>query len=427
MITVFHNGRVIDADGERHLDVAVDAATGRIVDPATIDGPSESVDVAGCVISPGFVDLATHLREPGDEAAETIVSGARAAAAGGYTAVVAMPDTDPCLDSASTLAMVRAAGAEADCEIVAAGAVSVTRSGRELAPIGELVSLGVTLFTDCGNGIQDPQFLRRAMEYARTIDPNLVIMQRGALASMAAGSVMHEGTWSVRLGLGGQPALAEELLIQRDIALCSLTGARLHVAVSTAGSVDLVRSAKAVGVAVTAHVTPHHLALTDAACASFDPVFRVEPPLRTEADADALRVGLADGTIDAIATHHEPHPPDAKERPFDQAPPGVIGLETALAVSLASSGLGLADLLAKLSWQPAVIAGVSDRHGGPIQVGSPANLTIFDPEQAWTVDIDTFVSQASNSPFVGQQINGKVKLTVFQGRTVYQEQLVTGA
>lgn len=420
MITTYTNGRVIDANGERQVDVSVDSVTGRIVDATNVDGPIETVDVSGCVISPGFVDLVTHLREPGNEAAETVASGARAAAAGGYTAIVAMPDTNPCLDSASTLAMVRAAAMAVDCEIVPAGAVSVDRAGRELAAIGELAALGVSLFTDCGHGVQDPQFLRRAMEYARSIDPSLVIMQRGALAAMAEGAVMHEGAWSVRLGLGGQPALAEELLIQRDLALSALTGARVHVGVSTAGSVELIRTAKASGTPVTAHVTPHHLALTDASCAGFDPVFRVEPPLRTRADADALRAGLADGTIDAIATHHEPHPPDAKERPFDQAPPGVIGLETAFAVSLASSGLGLADLLAKLSWQPAAIAGIADRHGGPIQVGYPANLTIFDPEQSWRIDAHAFESYATNSPFVGQQRKGKVRQTVFEGRPVFQ-------
>ncbi len=424
---VFVDGRVHDQSGTRTADVMVDPESGHItaVGPDLDTAGCTVIDVAGCVITPGFVDLAAHLREPGAEAAETIRSAGRAAACGGYTAIVAMPDTEPCLDSASTLALVRGASADAVCEIIPSAAISVGRHGAELAPIGELARLGVRVFTDAGTGVQDPQFLRRAFEYADSIDSSIVLVQGGVVAELAAGSVMHEGRWSVTLGVAGQPALAEDLLVQRDLALAELTGGRLHLHLSTAGSVDAVRSAKARGVRVTASVTPHHLALTDAACATYDPVFRVEPPLRSDDDLLALRAGLVDGTIDAIATRHEPHTPDAKERPFDQAPAGVIGLETALAVALEATGLDLEAVLRLLSWGPAQIAGVGDRHGRPIDVGEPANLTVIDPERSWTVDRRSFASNATNSPFDGRQLKGKVRHTVYRGQLVVNNEEVT--
>ncbi len=425
--TLFTNGTVLDATGSRAADVLVDADSGVVeavgvgLDPAGC----VVVDVTGCVVSPGFVDLATHLREPGHEAAETIRSASMAAASGGYTAVVAMPDTEPCLDSSSTLAMVHAAAHGAQCEIVPAGAISVGRRGIELAPIGELADLGVRVFTDNDLGVQDPRFLRRAFEYANSIEAALVLMQRGVVAELAAETIMHEGTWSVLLGVGGQPALAEDLLVQRDLALAELTNGRLHVQISTAGSVASVRRAKDAGVRVTASVAPHHFSLTDHACAGYDPRFRIDPPLRTADDLDAVRAGMADGTIDAIATSHEPHTQDAKERPFDQAPTGVIGLETALGIALADSGLSLVDLLPLLSWGPAAIAGVGDRHGRPIVAGEAANLTIIDPEHEWTVTASTFASKATNTPFEGRTLKGKVRHTVFQGKTMDQTELAT--
>ncbi len=418
--TLFTSGTVLDQAGRRTVDVLVDADTGTIVEVGEHleAGDATIIDIAGRVLTPGFVDLATHLREPGDEAAETVRSGSRAAAAGGYTALVAMPDTDPCLDSASTLAMVRAAASRAVCEIAPAGAISRGRLGAELAPIGELAGLGVVIFTDDGRGVQDPQLLRRAFEYADSIESSLVLMQGGVLGGLAAGTVMNEGASSVKLGLPGQPALAETLFVDRDIALAALTGGRLHVQLSTAGAVDSVRRAKLAGHRVTASVAPHHFSLTDRDCEGYDPRCRVEPPLRSPADVEAIRAGLADGTIDAIATSHQPHTPDAKERPFDQAPPGAIGLETALGVALAHSGLDLDQLLPLLSWQPAAIAGLDQRHGRPVAVGEPANLTIIDPEHEWTVDASAFASNATNSPFIGRHLKGKVQHTVYRGQLV---------
>ncbi len=425
-LTLLANGRILDRIGDRRADVLVDATTGQVVATGTDlleDGREARVlDIAGCVVAPGLVDLHAHLREPGGEAAETVLTGSRAAARGGFTAVVAMPDTHPCLDSAETWHLVRRAAETALCDVIPAGAVSVGRRGVELAPMAELARLGVRVFTDA-NGIQDPRFMRRALEYAGSIVPTdgvpVVVATHGEVAELSAGTHMHEGAWSVRLGLGGQSALAEELMVMRDLALARSTGARIHFQhLSTRRSIELIRAAKAEGLAVTAAVTPHHFSLTDAACAGYDPRFKVQPPLRPADDLAAVRAALADGTIDAIATDHAPHSPDAKERPFDQAPPGMLGLETALAVALADSGLGLAALLPLLSWQPAVIAGLGDRHGRPIEAGEPANLIVVDPDHRWTVRGQDLASNATNTPFEGRELNGKVRHTVYDGELV---------
>ncbi len=426
-LTLLVNGRVLDRNGERTADVLVDAVGGVIVATGSdlLDEGADAtiVDVTGCVIAPGLVDLRVHLREPGDEAAENVITGSRAAARGGYTAVVAMPDTHPCLDSAETWHLVRRAAESALCEVSPAAAISVGRQGVELAPMAELADLGVRLFTDDGIGVQDPQFLRRALEYAGSIvvddGARVVLAQRPEVAELGAGTHMHEGVWSVRLGLAGQPALAEELMVMRDLALARSIGVAIHFQqLSTRGSVELVRAAKAEGLAVTADVGPHHFSLTDAACADYDPRFKVRPPLRTDGDVAAIRAGLADGTIDAIATDHAPHTPDSKERPFDQAPSGMLGLETALAVALADSGLGLAELLPLMSWQPAAIAGLGHRHGRPIEAGEPANLVVIDPDRRWTVRGIDLASKATNTPFEGRELNGKVRHTVYDGELV---------
>ena len=320
---------------------------------------------------PGFVDLHTHLREPGREEAETIETGSRAAALGGYTAVVAMPNTDPAQDARGVVDFVRAQGAAAGlCEVLPAGCITMGRAGEQLAPYAELVAAGVRIFTDDGNGVQDPLLMRRAMEYSLGLD--MVLAQHCEVSRLTGGAVMHEGHCCSELGLPGWPAIAEELMVHRDIELSRLTGARIHLLhLSTARSVALVRAAKADGLPVTAEVSPHHLALTDEALRGYDPVFKVNPPLRTGDDIAALKAGLADGTIDAIATDHAPHPVEDKERPIDDAPPGMLGLETALGVALAVLDLPLAAVLAALSWQPAAIAGVADRHGTPVAAGQP--------------------------------------------------------
>ena len=404
-------------DGRRVADVLVD--DGQVVAVGTDLGDADTVlDAGGCVVASGFVDLHTHLREPGKEEAETIETGSRAAALGGYTAVVAMPNTEPAQDSRGVVDFVRAQGEAAGlCEVLPAGCITIGRAGEQLAPFAELAAAGVRLFTDDGNGVQDPLLMRRAMEYSLGL--GIVLAQHCEVSRLTTGAVMHEGHCCSELGLPGWPAVAEELMVHRDIELCRLTGARIHLLhLSTARSVDLVRAAKVDGLPVTAECSPHHLALTDEALRDYDPVFKVNPPLRTAADIAALKAGLADGTIDAIATDHAPHPVEDKERPIDDAPPGMLGLETALGVALAVLDLPLADVVAALSWKPAAIAGVGDRHGVPIAAGNAANLVVFDPEERWQVRPAALASRSRNTPYVGVDLRGKVRHTVFRGTPV---------
>ena len=418
---LFRGGTVIDAVGTRAADVLVEGD--RIAAVGTgLDHPgAEVVDVTGCVVAPGFVDLHTHLREPGREEAETIETGSRAAARGGFTAVVAMPNTDPAADAVHVVQFVRAQGERAGlCEVLPSGCITVGRRGEQLAPFAELASAGVHLFTDDGNGVQDPQLMRRALEYASTL--GIVLAQHCEVARLTEGAVMHEGSCCSRLGLPGWPALAEELMVHRDIELCRLTGAPVHLLhLSTARSVQLVRAAKTDGLAVTAEVTPHHLALIDELLAGFDPVFKVNPPLRTRADIEALHEGVRDGTIDAIATDHAPHAPETKELPLDQAPPGMLGLETAFGVARSVLDIDLARLIGLMSWQPAAIAGVADRHGGPVAPGRPAHLAVIDPDVTWQVDPFDLASKSRNTPYTGRTLRGRVRHTVFRGRLVVRD------
>ncbi|QQS24744.1 MAG: dihydroorotase [Actinomycetota bacterium] len=419
---VLKGGTVVDRDGERRADVAVEH--GQVVEVADVVGPQAGdvvLDAGGCVVSPGFVDLHVHLREPGREEAETIETGSRAAALGGFTAVVAMPNTEPAQDDVSVVEFVRAEGERAGlCEVLPAGCITVGRAGETLAPIGELAAAGVHLFTDDGNGVQDPLLMRRALEYAKGL--GVTLAQHCEVASLTRGAVMHEGACCSRLGVPGWPALAEELMVFRDIELCRLTGARVHLLhLSTARSVELVRQAKADGLAVTAEVAPHHFTLTDEHLRGFDPVYKVNPPLRTPDDIAALKAGLADGTIDAIATDHAPHPPESKEQPLDEAPPGMLGLETALGLALtelADLDLSLVELVGLLSWRPAAIAGVADRHGVRVRPGSPANLTVFDPQHSWQVTPSALASKSRNTPYAGRTLRGKVRHTVLRGAAV---------
>jgi len=423
---VIRGGRIVDATGERSADVLI--AGGRIVEVGErLAGPEggadRELDAGGCIVAPGLVDLHVHLREPGDEEAETIETGARAAALGGFTAVVAMPNTTPPLDDAAVVESVFARGATSVCDVVSSGCITKGRDGHELAPMGELHGLGVRIFTDDGACVAESGVMRRALEYARSL-PGAVLAQHAEDPSLAAGGHMHEGAWSSRLGIPGRPAAAESTIIARDIALAELTGAPVHfLHVSTAAAVDLVRDAKARGIAVTAEVAPHHFTLTDACCAGFDPAFKVHPPLRTDADIEAIKRGLADGTIDAIATDHAPHTPEAKERTFEEAPPGMLGLETALALTLTElvepGVVSLVDALALLSWRPAAIAGLGARgHGGPVTAGAAANLCVIDPALAWEVDADRLASRSRNTPFAGRKLTGRVRHTVLRGEPV---------
>lgn len=411
---VIKGGRIVDATGDRTGDVVVRDGVIEAVGPDL--RAERTLDATGCIVAPGLVDVHTHLREPGKEEAETVETGARGAALGGYTAIVAMPNTTPAMDCAAVVQQVLDLGRAAPCDVHASGAITVGRAGEQLAPMAEMAALGVRVFTDDGSGVQDNGLMRRAMEYAAGL--GVTLAQHCEDAALCGGGHMHEGEWSARLGIAGQPAEAEELMVMRDIALARLTGCRIHLQhLSTAGSVAMVRAAVASGLPVTAEVTTHHLTLTDEACASYDPVFKVNPPLRTAEDVAAVRAGLADGAIAMIATDHAPHTPETKELPFDQAPPGMLGLETALALALTELDLPVDRVLAALSWQPAAMAGLT-RHGRPVAPGEPANLCVIDPEATWVVDGAAMASRSHNTPYQGRELRGRVRHTVLEGEPV---------
>ena len=385
----------------------------------------EVVDAAGLIALPGLVDLHTHLREPGREDAETVETGSRAAALGGFTAVHAMANTDPVADTAGVVEQVWRLGQEAGLvDVVPVGAVTVGLRGERLAELGAMADSAarVRVFSDDGSCVSDPALMRRALEYVKALDG--VVAQHAEEPRLTVGAQMHEGDRSARLGLTGWPAAAEEAIIARDVLLAGHVGARLHVChVSTAGSVEILRWAKGRGVRVTAEVTPHHLLLTDACAESYDPVFKVNPPLRTDADVEAVRAGLADGTIDAVATDHAPHAVEDKESEWAQARPGMLGLEQALSVvveTMVETGLldwqGVAD---RMSARPAVIgrlAGLGDlSQGRPLAPGEPANLLLLDATTRATVDPATLASRSRNSPYAGRELPGRVVATFLRG------------
>jgi dihydroorotase len=414
---VIRGGEVVDATGSRRADVLVEDGAIRAVAADADLRADVTLDASGCVVAPGLVDLHTHLRQPGKEEAETVETGARAAALGGFTCVLAMPNTTPAIDSAGIAREVLDLGRGAACEVRTSAAITVGRAGERLTPMAELADLGVRLFTDDGSGVQDARLMRRALEYARGL--GVTLAQHCEDDVLAAGGAMHEGAWSARLGIPGQPAEAEEVMVMRDIALARLTGGAVHFQhLSTRRSIDLVAAAKAEGLAVTCEATPHHFTLTDASCAGFDPVFKVNPPLRTDDDVAAVRAGLAASTVDCIATDHAPHAPETKEQPFDQAPPGMLGLETALALALTHLDLPIVDVLALLSWRPAAIIGAGDAHGGPIAEGRPAHLCVIDPEATWTVDAGALASRSRNTPYAGMELTGRVRHTILAGEPV---------
>lgn len=415
---LIRGGTVLDQTGERRADVLVaDGLVQEVGDGLPSEG-ARVLDAGGCLVTPGFVDLHVHLREPGKEEAETVETGSRAAALGGFTAVVAMPNTTPPHDTLAVVELVRRRAAEAGlCDVSPAGCITVGRAGEALAPLAELATAGVTLFTDDGNGVQDPLLMRRALEYARNL--GITLAQHCEVSRLTERAVMHEGPCCSHLGLPGWPSLAEEMMVFRDIELVRLTGGRVHLLhLSTARSVELVRAAKADGLDITAEAAPHHFTLTDEALSGYDPVFKVNPPLRTAADIAALKAGLADGTIDAIATDHAPHPAESKEMPLDEAPPGMLGLETALALAISELDMPIADVIAAMSWKPAAIAGLADGHGRPIVAGSPANIAVFDPAHTWTVDPTALASRSRNTPYAGRVVRGKVRHTVYRGSAV---------
>jgi dihydroorotase len=381
---------------------------------------AEVLDAAGLIALPGLVDLHTHLREPGREDAETVETGSRAAALGGFTAVHAMANTDPVADTAGVVEQVWRLGQEAGLvDVVPVGAVTVGLRGERLAELGAMADSAATVrvFSDDGHCVADPALMRRALEYVKAFGG--VVAQHAEEPRLTVGAQMHEGDRSAKLGLTGWPAAAEEAIIARDVLLAQHVGGRLHVChVSTAGSVEILRWAKARGVDVTAEVTPHHLLLTDACAEGYDPVFKVNPPLRTDADVTAVRLGLADGTIDAVATDHAPHAVEDKECEWAQARPGMLGLEQALAVvqdTMVDTGLldwaGVAD---RMSVRPAAIGRLAG-HGRPIAPGEPANLVLLDPAARSTVDPAALASRSRNSPYAGRELPGRVVATFLRG------------
>jgi dihydroorotase len=382
---------------------------------------AEIIDGEGLIVLPGFVDLHTHLREPGGEDAETIATGSAAAALGGFTAVFAMPNTDPVADSAVIVEHVHRRGREVGLvDVHPVGAVTVGLAGERLAELGGMASspAAVKMFSDDGKCVHDPLIMRRALEYAGALDA--VIAQHAEDPRLTEGAQAHEGAVAARLGLAGWPATAEETIVARDCALAREAGAALHVChVSSLHTVAVIRAAKAAGVRVSAEVTPHHLLLTDSVLTSYDPVNKVNPPLRTGADTRAMREALAEGVIDCVATDHAPHPAQAKDCEWAVARPGMLGLQTALSVlvhTMVEPGLldwrGVARVLSE---RPAEIVGLADQ-GRPLAVDEPATLTLVDPEAQWTVRGGELVSLAANTPYEGMRLPAKVVLTVLRGR-----------
>lgn len=422
---LLRGGRLVDPAGgvDATCDVLIKGGRIEAVGTGLDPGAAEVIDVDGAVVAPGFVDTHVHLREPGREDEETIASGSAAAVLGGFTAICAMPNSDPVCDNAAVAEKVAATGNFLGLtQVIPAGSLTQGLEGKHLAAIGEMATCNakVRLFTDDGHGVQDARLLRRAMEYLKGF--GAICAEHCDDESLSEGGHMHEGEYSSRLGLRGQPAEAEELALARDIVLARLTGARFHALhVSTAGSVEIIRRAKAEGLPVTAEATPHHLTLTDACLVGYDTNFKVNPPLRSANDVEALRAALADGTIDNIATDHAPHAAHEKEAEFEAAPPGLIGLETALGVILGevvgSGALMLGDMIRRMSTAPARILGLQGQ-GGPLVPGARANVVVFDPTARWKVDPTMFASRSRNCPWAGKELVGRVMLTIFQGGIV---------
>ena len=388
------------------------------------------IDGAGGYVMPGLVDLHTHLREPGKESAETVLTGSRAAVIGGYTAVSAMANTSPVADTAGVVEQVAHLGVKAGlCDVFPIGAVTVGLQGEKLAELSAMAqsSAKVRVFSDDGKCVSNPLLMRRALEYVKSFDG--VIAQHAQDPLLTVDAQMNEGIVSSRLGLKGWPSVAEESIIARDILLADYVKSRLHIChLTTKGGVELVRWAKSQGIQVTAEVTPHHLLLTDERAESYDPIFKVNPPLRTNEDVMALREGLADGTIDCVATDHAPHPDEDKDCEWSAAAFGMIGLETALSVvvtTMIDTGLmGWSDLVERMSRTPSTIGGYSDH--GTLEVSKPANFIVVDPKARWTVDREKVVSRSSNTPFHGEMLSAKVTHTFYKGVQVVRSGELTG-
>jgi dihydroorotase len=422
---LLRGGRVVDpsqgVDERRDLLIL----DGRIEHSgARLDSAPEGaaiIDCAGAVVSPGFIDVHCHLREPGREDVETIASGARAAAAGGFTAVCAMPNTDPVTDNQAAVGfIIRQAQRAAAARVYPIGAISVGQKGESLAEFGEMIGAGAVAVSDDGKPVVSAQLMRSALEYARTF--GIPVADHCEEPTLARGGAMNEGLVSARMGLKGIPSEAEEIMVIRDILLARRTGGHVHLChMSTKGSVELIRWGRERGINVTAEVCPHHLALTEDAVEGYDTNAKMNPPLRTMADVEALREAVRDGTIDVVATDHAPHHYDEKEREFADAPNGIVGLETALGVlvtSLVKPGIiDYPTLVEKMAVAPARVFKLP---GGTLRRGTPADVTVFDPAADWTVDPARFVSKGRNSPWAGATLTGRVLCTVVGGRVVHR-------
>jgi dihydroorotase len=426
---LLRGGRVIDP--ARNFDASADVLLrdGKVAQvQAGIAAPSGArvIDVKGKWVVPGLIDLHTHLREPGQEYKEDIATGTAAAAAGGYTAVCAMPNTVPPNDNrAVTELMVRRAREVGVVRVYPIGCITVGQKGETLAEMGEMKDAGIVAVSDDGRSVMNSEVMRRALEYARGM--GLVVIQHAEDVHLSANGPAHEGAASTRIGLRAQPAAAESGMVARDIELVALTGARYHVAhASCAETVRLVREAKRRGLPVTCEVTPHHLTLTDEACAGYDTSTRVNPPLRSDADVQALREALADGTIDAVATDHAPHSSIEKDVEFEQAASGMLGLETSLALCLDlvhTKLMSPAALVARMAAAPAKILGLP---GGTLTPGSVADVTVVDPDATWTCDVAKFRSKSRNSPFGGRGMRGRAMLTIVAGNIAFLEETLVG-
>lgn len=421
---LIRGGRVVDPS--ESLDTVLDVLLvgGAVAELGEgLDAPegAELFDASGLIVCPGLIDVHVHLREPGQEHKETIGSGARAAAAGGFTAVVAMPNTDPPVDDPATVGYVRAEGLRAGAaRVYPTGCITVEQKGEQLTEFGELLGAGAVAVTDDGRPVTNAGIMRMALEYALTFD--IPVAVHAEELTLSRGGSMNEGIVATRLGLTGIPNAAEDVMIARDLMLAELTGGRLHVQhVSTRGGVELIRAARARGVRVSAEASPHHFTLTDAAVESYRTDAKMNPPLRSEADRQAVREGVRDGTLDVIATDHAPHHYDEKEQAFEDAPNGIVGLETSLGLSfteLVATGLiDLATLVERMSCGPARALSLP---GGTLLPGSPADVTVLDTREEWTVDPAAFLSRSRNTPFRGMRLRGRAVRTIVGGRVVWE-------
>ena len=422
---IIRSGRVIDPANNRDEIVDLAIVDGRIAERSEVRGQkseAEEIDASGLIVAPGLIDVHVHLREPGFRHKETMESGARAAAAGGFTTIVCMPNTSPVADSPATIAWIKDRATETACvNVLPTGAISKNIAGEELAPIGSLAQAGVVAITDDGRCIQNHELMRRAVEYARMV--GLPVLDHCQDYNLVGNGVMHEGYWSTLLGLPGWPAAGEEAIVMRNILLAELCDHHIHCQhVTSAGSVRLIRDARARGIKISGEVCPHHIALTDEAIQTFNTNYKMNPPLRAQADVDALLEGIADGTLSILASDHAPHAEFEKEVEFDAAPFGIIGLETELGLFLdllvhKHRKIDIVRLIEMYTLEPAKIL---ELEAGTLSVGAPADITLIDPDLEWTVEIDKFESASRNSPFDGWKLKGRAVRTFVGGETVWK-------